>query len=137
MAKKTPSISDAEWQVMEVLWSAPAPVTASDVVARLERVTDWNPRTVKTLLNRLVNKGALGFQADGKRYLYRPKVSRDACVRVQSRSFLSRVFGGATGAALLHFVEEHDLSRAEIEQLKRVLARRASAAGGDATKKEK
>ena len=126
MAQKTPSISDAEWQVMEVVWAAAAPVTASDVVARLERTTDWNPRTVKTLLNRLVNKGALAFQADGKRYLYRPKVSRGECVRVQSRSFLSRVFGGATGAALLHFVEEHDLSRAEIEQLKRVLSRRAT-----------
>src|SRR5688572_28828510 len=126
MAKRTPSISDAEWQVMEVLWHADAPMTANDVVARLESRTDWNPRTVKTLLNRLVNKGALAFQADGKRYLYRPKVSRGECVRVQSRSFLSRVFGGATGAALLHFVEEHDLSPAEIEQLKRVLARRAA-----------
>ena len=111
---------------MEVLWRCPGPMTASDVVAALERSTDWNPRTIKTLLNRLVKKGATAFQADGKRYLYRPKVSRDDCVRVQSRSFLSRVFGGATGAALLHFVEEHDLSPAEIEQLKRVLARRAT-----------
>ena len=121
---KTPSISDAEWQVMEVLWPASGPMTANDVVARLETRTDWNPRTVKTLLNRLVNKGALAFQLDGKRYLYRPKVSRDECVRVQSRSFLSRVFGGATGEALLHFVEEHDLSPADIEQLKKVLARK-------------
>ena len=133
MPKRLPSISDAEWNVMEVVWSAQPPVTANDVVERLAGRTDWNPRTVKTLLNRLVNKGALAFQLDGKRYLYRPKVSRDECVRVQSRSFLSRVFGGATGAALLHFVEEHDLSPAEIEQLKRVLARRAT----DATKKEK
>jgi BlaI family penicillinase repressor len=76
------------------------------------------------MLNRLVNKGALGYQLDGKRYLYKPRVARDECVRVQTRSFLSRVFGGATGAALLHFVEEHDLTPAEIEQLRRVLARK-------------
>ncbi len=73
------------------------------------------------MLNRLVNKGALAFQAEGKHYLYKPAVTRDACVRAQSRSFLSRVFGGATGAALLHFVEQHELTSAEIEQLKRVL----------------
>ena len=121
--KQLPSISDAEWQVMEALWSD-APATASDVVQRLAGRTDWNPRTIKTMLNRLVKKRALGYEADGKRYLYRPLVSRDACVRVESRSFLSRVFGGAPGAALLHFVEEHDLSAEEIERLKHVLSRK-------------
>ena len=125
MPKNIPSISDAEWQVMEVVWSAePEPIAANDVVAALESTTDWKDKTIRTMLNRLVNKGALGFEADGKRYLYKPKVARDACVRVQSRSFLSRVFGGATGAALLHFVEEHDLTPAEVEQLRRVLATR-------------
>src|SRR5687768_1281825 len=125
MPKRIPSISDAEWQVMDVVWAAaPSPVTANDVVARLAPRTDWSPRTVKTMLNRLVNKGALAFEADGKRYLYEPAVARVECVRAQSRSFLSRVFGGATGAALLHFVEQHDLTRAEIEQLKRVLAQK-------------
>ncbi len=126
MAKHSPTISDAEWQVMEAVWSN-APATASDVVDRLAAHTDWNPRTIKTMLNRLVKKGALGFEADGKRYRYEPKVSRQTCVRAQSRSFLSRVFGGATGAALLHFVEEHDLSAEEVEQLRRVLARKGRA----------
>ncbi len=123
MRKRVPTISDAEWQVMEAVWTG-APATASDVVDRLADRTNWNPRTIKTMLNRLVKKGALGFEADGKRYLYEPKVARETCVRAQSRSFLSRVFGGATGAALLHFVEEHDLSPEEVEQLKRVLARK-------------
>lgn len=124
MPKRIPSISDAEWHVMEVVWAALSPVTANEVVAQLERTTDWNPKTIKTMLNRLVNKGALGYEPDGKRYLYKPKVARDECVRVQSRSFLSRVFGGETGAALMHFVEEHDLTPADVEQLRRVLARR-------------
>ncbi len=105
---------------MEVVWDG-SPVTANEVVARLARRTDWNPRTVKTMLNRLVNKGALNFQAEGKRYLYEPAVSRDACVRVESRSFLSRVFGGGAAAALLHLVEQHDLTPAEVDQLRRVL----------------
>jgi len=124
MAKRIPTISDGEWQVMEVVWARSEPVAANDIVARLEHSSAWNPKTIKTMLNRLVNKGALGYQLDGKRYLYKPRVARDECVRVQTRSFLSRVFGGATGAALLHFVEEHDLTPAEIEQLRRVLARK-------------
>jgi BlaI family penicillinase repressor len=124
MSKPLPSISDAEWQVMEVVWAHAGPITAKEIVARLQPSTDWKDKTIKTMLNRLVKKGALGYEAEGKRYLYKPKVARDACVRVQSRSFLSRVFGGATGAALIHFVEEHDLTPAEIEQLRRVLASR-------------
>ena len=124
MPKPIPSISDAEWQVMEVVWAESQPVTANEIVARLESSTAWKDKTIKTMLNRLVKKGALGYEAEGKRYLYKPKVARDECVRVQSRSFLSRVFGGATGAALLHFVEEHHLTQAEIEQLRRVLQAR-------------
>ena len=124
MPKPIPSISDAEWQVMEVVWAESQPVTANEIVARLESSTAWKDKTIKTMLNRLVKKGALGYEAEGKRYLYKPKVARDECVRVQSRSFLSRVFGGAAGAALVHFVEEHDLTQAEIEQLRRVLQAR-------------
>src|SRR5688572_19174349 len=122
MPKRIPSISDAEWQVMEVVWAQPEPVAANDIVARLEHSSDWNAKTIKTMHNRLVNKGAPGYEPDRKRYLYKPRVARYECVRGQTRSFLSRVFGGATGAALLHFVEEHDLSPDEIEQLRRVLA---------------
>src|SRR3990170_4164474 len=96
------AISDAEWEVMQVLWAA-APLTANDVVDQVAARNDWNPRTVKTLLNRLVNKGALGYEAEGKRYRYFPRVSRDDCVRRESRSFLSRVFGGAAGPMLAHF----------------------------------
>ena len=124
MPKHLPSISDAEWHVMEVVWAGQQPIAANEIVARLEKTTPWKDKTVKTMLNRLVNKGALGYEADGKRYLYKPRVARGECVRLQSRSFLSRVFGGATGAALMHFVEEHDLTPDEIEQLRRVLARR-------------
>lgn len=109
---------------MEVVWAHAGPVTANEIVAKLESTTDWKDKTIKTMLNRLVKKGALDYEAEGKRYLYKPKVARDECVRGQTRSFLSRVFGGATGAALIHFVEEHDLTPAELEQLRRVLAAR-------------
>jgi BlaI family penicillinase repressor len=123
-----PSISDAEWKVMEVLWAAAAaaatpaaaPLTANDVVDALAD-TGWSPATIKTMLNRLARKRAVKHKADGKRYLYTAAVARDACVRSEGRSFLDRVFGGATGALLAHFVEDARLSREEVEQLRRML----------------
>jgi BlaI family penicillinase repressor len=121
---KLPTISDAEWHVMQVIWDAGGPVTAGDVVDRVAARQRWNPRTVKTLLNRLVKKAALGFEAEGNRYRYFPRVSRDACVRSESRSFLERVFGGAAGPMLAHFVSEAPLTDDEVRQLRQILERR-------------
>lgn len=118
-----PTISDAEWEVMAVLWTT-SPLTANEVVDRLEGRKTWSPRTVKTLLNRLVNKKALAFETRGNRYLYRPAVAREACVRAESRSFLTRVFGGAAGPAIVHLVANADLSPSEIAELKKLLSKR-------------
>ena len=122
-----PSISDAEWEVMNVLWDE-SPLMANDVVARLQGRKGWSPRTVKTLLNRLTGKRALEFEAQGKRYLYRPAVAREQCVRSESRSFLSRVFGGAPGPMLVQFVSQADLTPEEIAELQRVLAQKGKQA---------
>src|SRR6188474_1592373 len=102
MPAKVPSISEAEWQVMTVIWDS-HPITATDVIDKLAKKNDWSPRTVKTLLNRLVRKRALTFQVEGKRYLYRPAIDRAQCLRSESRSFLGRVFAGDAAAMLLHF----------------------------------
>jgi len=120
-----PAIADSEWDVMNVVWSAGAPLSANDVVGRLAGVRDWSPRTVKTLLNRLINKGALAYEAQGKRYLYRPRVSREQCVRDETRSFLSRVFAGAPGPMLLQFVAQAKLTPDEVDALKRLLDKKA------------
>jgi BlaI family penicillinase repressor len=107
---------------MDVVWSAANPVTAGEIVEALSPPqTSWNPRTIKTMLNRLVKKGALQFDADGNRYLYRPAVSRQACVREQSRSFLQRVFGGDVAPMLAHFVQDAKLSPKQIAELRQLL----------------
>ncbi|MBI4601992.1 MAG: BlaI/MecI/CopY family transcriptional regulator [Planctomycetes bacterium] len=113
----TPPISDAEWYVLQAVWGG-HPASAEDVVARLEGKADWSPRTVKTMLHRLVRKGALAYKKDGKRYLYSPAVSRRESVRRAIRDFLDRVFGGAAAPAIVHIVEESRLSREELERLK-------------------
>ena len=115
-----PRISDAEWQVMNVLWGR-SPLSASEVVEALAGGRRWSPRTVKTLLNRLVGKGALSFRTEGKRYLYSPAVARTDCVRKETRSFAQRVFGGQAAPMLVHLVRSAKLSDDQIEDLKRLL----------------
>ena len=117
---KLPQISAAEWEVMKVLWEG-APLTGSEVADRLSA----HPKTVKTLLSRLVKKGVLRFEEEGNRYLYRPIFTREKFVAQESRSFLQRVFGGDATPALVHFVENVELSEEEIEELRDVLNRKA------------
>src|SRR6202795_2236886 len=116
-------ISDSEWDVMEPIWQAGA-CTAADVIRQLRATHDWNHSTIRTLLARLVEKGALTYDVDGSRYIYRAAVSRERCVRQEGRSFLEKVFGGDVGALLAHFVADASLSPDEIEQLRRQLAQK-------------
>lgn len=112
-------IADAEWRVMEVLWQS-SPLTAAEIIAALADV-GWTAATVKTLLHRLTKKGAIGFEAEGKRYSYRPIVPRKACVREVTRSLVDRVFGGEPLSLLEYFVKSTKLSPEELQQLKRLV----------------
>ncbi len=114
------SISDAEWQVMNVVWDH-QPLTAQDVVARLQEQADWAPATIKTMLHRLVRKEVLTYQSQGNRYVYRARARRSDCVRQESRSFLERVFGGESAPLVAHFLRNAKLSAAEIQQLRKIL----------------
>ena len=106
-------------------------LTAGEVVDAVTRVQNWHPRTIKTLLNRLVQKKAVEVRVDGRRYLYRPRVPRDAALRRESRSFLSRVFGGAVAPAVVHLLEQSDLKLTprEIEQLRQILEKESGDKG--------
>jgi len=119
--KSKPRISEAEWEVMKIIW-AKAPVSASEVIQNLvaEDPTS-HPKTVKTYLTRLVNKQVLEFHKEGRAYVYVPLLSEKECVAAASKSFLERVFGGSLKPMLAHFVQREKLSRKEIDELKRIL----------------
>jgi len=114
------SISDAEWQVMNVVWNG-QPLTAQEVVSQLETQANWAPATIKTMLHRLVKKNVLTYEAQGNRYVYRSRVRRTDCVKNASRSFLERVFDGESGPLLAHFLRNTKLSAEEIAELRRML----------------
>jgi BlaI family penicillinase repressor len=124
--KKSPRISDAEWMVMQVLWSKPG-LTADEVVATLKGKVAWNDRTIRTLINRLLQKKALAYEKEGRKYRYRPAVSQEQCVRQERRSFIRRVYGGTVKPMLAAFIEDARLSPEEIEELKRMLDRKGKA----------
>ncbi len=120
---KVPQISDAEWEVMNVLWES-SPRAATEVADELCGRMKWHPKTVKTLLGRLVKKGALRYREEGNRYLYTPAFPRDRFVAVESRSFIERVFGGKATPALVHMVETMDLTEEDLRELRAILDRR-------------
>ena len=114
------TISDAEWQVMNVIWDG-QPLTAQEVIAQLADQADWAPPTVKTMLHRLVKKNVLTYELQGNRYVYRSRARRSDCVKQASRSFLDRVFGGESAPLLAHFLRSAKLSSEEIAQLRQIL----------------
>lgn len=113
-------ISDAESIVMEVLWRR-SPRSAEEVIAELAREQHWQEPTIKTLLNRLLKKGALRADKDGRRYSYLPVLKREDWVHGQSRSLLNRLFDGRVAPLVAHFSEKGKLSKKDIGELKKLI----------------
>lgn len=120
MSAEPPRISDAEWTVMRAIWSR-GEASATEVVETLEGQTSWSPRTVRTLLGRLVKKGALGFREQGREYVYQPLIDERSTELEASRSFLNRVFDGKLAPFLATFVESGNYSADDIAALKRIV----------------
>ena len=118
--KTLPKISESEWLVMRVLWSNGA-LTANEVVKKLTGQTKWKPKTIKTLITRLMKKEAIEFKKEGRKYRYYAAVSEAKCVGAQRRSFVRRVYGGTMKPMLAAFLEDADLSAEDISELKKIL----------------
>ena len=113
-------ISEAESVVMEVLWRT-HPLAAEDVVSALGDAQQWQEATIKTLLNRLLNKGAIAAAKDGRRYLYSPVLQREDWVMGESQGLLQRLFDGRVAPLVAHFSAQRKLSRKDIAELRRLL----------------
>lgn len=104
---------------MKVVWKE-SPCTAHEVIAALEG-RRWTAATIKTLLNRLLSKGALRFEKAGKAYVYHPAFTEDELRTVEADSFLHRVFDGALSPMIAHFVQSRRWGRKELDQLEQIL----------------
>lgn len=113
-------ISEAESVVMEVLWQR-HPLGADDIVAALAQQQPWQEATIKTLLNRLLKKGAIAAEPDGRRYRYTPLLQREAWLSAQSTGLVDRLFGGRVAPLVAHFSQHRKLSKKDIAELKRLI----------------
>lgn len=130
---KPAAISDAEWAIMHVLWDAGHEgLVSSEVVSSVAPAREWSPKTVKTLLSRLEKKGVVSHGTDSRNsreYRYIAVVSREDCERRETRSFIERVFAGATSPMLAHLVED-GISDEEARKLRELLDRKLDESGG-------
>ncbi len=113
------SISESEWVVMKVIWNDP-PKTLQDILSSLKH-TNWTPSTIQTYLARLVKKGVLETQRQGKGYLYYPKISENDCQLAESRNFLGRIYDGSLTQMVKGFVKSGGLSENELAELKKFI----------------
>ncbi|HDX9579013.1 TPA: BlaI/MecI/CopY family transcriptional regulator [Bacillus pseudomycoides] len=119
--KELPRISEAELEIMKVLWGK-SPQTANEVIKELESIVDWNPKTIRTLINRLVQKEAVSYhQEKGRMYAYYPLVSQDLYLQVETKSLLKRFCGVAFKPLLVNFLKEEKLSSEDINELRQIL----------------
>lgn len=120
MPKQSIAISEAESRVMEVLWRT-SPLASEDIVEALREPTGWHEKTIRTLLNRLLGKGAVSAEKDGRRYLYSARLQRADWQQQESRSLLDRVFGGKVAPLLAHFSEHEKLSAKDVAELRKLI----------------
>jgi BlaI family transcriptional regulator, penicillinase repressor len=121
--KRLPRISEAEWTIMKVLWTS-SPASANQIIEAPTIKRAMHPQVVRTLINRLVKKGVVGFKKEGRAHLFMPLVREADCVRAASKSFLARVFGGSLHPMLAHFLEHKELTDEDIEKLQRLLRKK-------------
>ena len=123
MKEEAPNITEAEWIVMQVLWKSES-LTISEMIHELTQSTDWKPKTIQTLVTRLVNKNIVGYKQEGRKRRYYALVSEEESIQNESESFLQRIFGGALQPMLVHLVKTNKLSQDDVEELKRLLDER-------------
>src|SRR5262249_32052059 len=121
MRKKKIQISAAESQVMEALWRK-APLTPEEIIAATAKANDWGPGTVRTLITRLLRKGALAGARDEGGYFYRPLISRADYMLSESQILLDRLFGGQVAPLVAHFATQQKLTTADIKKLRKLIA---------------
>lgn len=117
-----PQISEAEFEVMKIVWKY-APISTNEITDRLLQTTTWNPKTIQTLIKRLVTKGTLSYEKQSRVFVYTPLVKESEYIGQVSNSFLKRYYDGNITAMLSAYIENDKLSETEIEHLRSLLSK--------------
>jgi len=123
-----PQITEAEFEVMKIVWKY-APISTNEITEKLAKTTTWNPKTIQTLIKRLVTKGALSYEKQSRVFVYTPLVKESEYIDQKSNSFLKRYYGGDITAMLSAYIENDKLSEAEIDSLRTLLSKKSKKGG--------
>lgn len=126
--KKLPQISEAEFEVMKVVWKY-APINTNEVTEYLSKTTDWSPKTIQTMLKRLVQKQVLTYEKQSRIFVYTPLIKENEYIRQKSNSFLKRYFNGDVTALLSSYLDSDNVSTEEINTLRNLLSKRSKKGG--------
>ena len=118
---KLPQISEAEFEVMKVIWKH-APISTNEVTEKLTQTTDWSPKTIQTMLKRLVTKKALTYEKQSRVFVYTPLVPETEYIRQESNSFLNKYYNGNIVSMLTSYLEDDKLSKTELDTLRHLLS---------------
>ena len=114
-------ITDAEFCVMKALWEI-EPCTSNEIVEKVSKKQEWNNKTIRTLINRLVSKNAVKAEkTDNKAFIYSSLISEKDYIKVENNNFINKLYGGSVKLMLASFVENNNLSDEEIQNLKNIL----------------
>lgn len=123
-----PQISEAEYEIMKVVWKY-APISTNEITEKLIKTTTWSPKTIQTLIKRLVTKGALSYEKQSRVFVYTPLVEESEYIGLKSSSFLERFYHGDITAMVSAYLENDRLSETEIDSLRSLLAKRSEKGG--------
>lgn len=126
--KKLPQISEAEFEVMRIVWDN-APVSTNEVTEKLMATTDWKAKTIQTLLKRLVTKGALTYEKQSRVFVYTPLIEEKDYVSQESTTFLNRYFGGNIASMVSAYLDNDALSENELDSLRQLLDKNTQKGG--------
>ena len=118
---KLPQISEAEFEVMKVIWKY-APISTNEVTEKLTQTTDWSPKTIQTMLKRLVTKKALTYEKQSRVFVNTPLVPETEYIRQESNSFLNKYYNGNIVSMLTSYLEDDKLSKTELDTLRHLLS---------------
>ena len=121
--RKLPQISEAEFEVMKVVWKY-APINTNEITEKLIQTTDWSPKTIQTLIKRLVSKKALTYEKQSRVFVYTPLVKEDEYIRQESNTFLKRYYDGNITSMLTSYLEDDKLSETDIDTLRHLLSKK-------------
>lgn len=123
-----PQISEAEFQVMKIVWKH-APISTNEIIDKLLQTTSWSPKTIQTLIKRLITKGVLTYEKQSRMFVYSPLVKESEYVGQESNSFLERYYDGNITTMLSAYIENNRLSETEIQHLLSLLSQRSKKGG--------